>query len=462
MREGRSPSPAEPGWGWLGAVSLVLALVGIVLLVAGLLESALGGLDGGRPTNTAFVAGAVCGLLSVLAGVVGWLKTKGRGAVRAWPVFAGLIGVLVLVVGARGAYENRARPAAECRHWDSPAASSPASNVLTGVAATSASNAWAVGRCSGGDPDKTFILHWDGSTWERQPSPNVGWKINTLDGVAAASPSDAWAVGQYAPEGVSAYRPLIVHWDGTRWTRQPTPNDGQPFYSLRGVAAISSSDAWAVGPGPSGAVILHWDGTAWTQLAVPELGPGIYPSLYGVAATSSSDAWAVGSYGWLTGEPLQGVIFHWDGAAWTSQPIPHVGTGGNFLSAVTATSPSNAWAVGWRWHEDGTEQRALILHWDGEAWTHQPSPEASLGIGSGESLNGVAAASPSNAWAVGTRGQDRLVLCWNGSTWEELPSPSVGTDANILNGVTALSSQRGLAVGINGDGTAARTLVAHC
>ncbi|HKZ75675.1 MAG TPA: hypothetical protein VJ259_03320 [Actinomycetota bacterium] len=459
MREGRSGSPAEPGWGWLGAISLLLALIGIFLLFVGLVDSALGGLSGERPEGTAFVAGAVCGLLSVLAGVVGWLKTKGRGAVRAWPVFAGLIGVLVLVVGAWGGYENRARPAAECRNWDPPPAGSPTSNVLTGVAATSASDAWAVGRCSAGDPDKTFILHWDGSTWERQPSPNVGWGINTLDGVAAISPSDAWAVGQFAPEGGTSYRPLILHWDGTGWTRQPTPDDGQPFYSLRGAAATSSSDAWAVGPGNSGAVILHWDGTAWTHQAVPELGPGIYPSLFGVAATSASDAWAVGSYGWLTEEPLQGVIFHWDGVAWTSQPIPHVGTGGNFLSAVTATSPSNAWAVGWR--EDGTGQRALILHWDGKAWTHQPSPEASIAIGSGESLNGVAAASPSNAWAVGTRGQDRLVLCWNGSTWEERSS-SVGTDANILNGVAALSPSRGLAVGINGDGTAARALVAPC
>jgi len=261
------------------------------------------------------------------------------------------------------------------------------------------------------------------------------------------------------PEGEPSFRPLILHWDGTRWTRQPSPNDGQPFYSLTGAAAVSSSDAWAVGSGNSGAVILHWDGTRWTHQAVPELGPGIYPSLLGVAATSSSDAWAVGWYGGF-GEPVRGVIFHWDGSTWTIQPVPHVGTGANSLSAVTATSPSNAWAVGSR--EDGTGQRALILHWDGEAWTHQPSPEANLGIGSGESLNGIAAASPHNAWAVGARGQDRLVLCWNGSTWEERSSPGVGTDANILNGVTALSVSRALAVGINGDGTAARTPVAHC
>jgi len=458
MREGRSPSSVEPGWGWLGAVSLVLALVGIVLLVAGLFESALGGLDGGRPTNTAFVVGAVCGLLSVLAGVVGWLKTKGRGAVRAWPAVAGLIGGLVLVVGVRGAYENRPGPIGACPNWDSPppAGMTGTFGVLNGVATTSPSDAWAVGWC--GRP-WTLILRWDGSTWERERSPNGSTGHNYLYGVAATSSSDAWAVGEYAAEGVSANLPLILHWDGRRWTQKPTPTDGQSFYSLRAVAATSSSDAWAVGLDPSGAVILHWDGTAWTRQLLPELGPSIYPSLFGVAATSPSNAWAVGSYGGF-GEPVRGVIFRWDGSTWSSQLIPHVGTGGNSLAAVSATSSSNAWAVGS--YEDGTGQRALILHWDGDAWTHQPSPEASIGIGSGESLNGVAATSPSNAWAVGTRGQDGLVLCWNGSTWTERSSPSVGTGANILNGVTALSAAKGWAVGVNSDGTVARTLVAPC
>ena len=106
MREERSRSPAEPGWGWLGAISLLLALVGGFVLVGGLLESAFGGMGGGCPNpGPAFAVGAVCGLASVLAGVVGWLKTKGR-MVSAWMVFAGSIGGLVLVVGARGAYEN--------------------------------------------------------------------------------------------------------------------------------------------------------------------------------------------------------------------------------------------------------------------------------------------------------------------------------------------------------------------
>jgi hypothetical protein len=39
------------------------------------------------------------------------------------------------------------------------------------------------------------------------------------------------------------------------------------------------------------------------------------------------------------------------------------------LSAVDATSATNAWAVG----TYGTF-KTLILHWDGTAWTQVPSP----------------------------------------------------------------------------------------
>jgi hypothetical protein len=454
MREGRSRPPVEPRWRRLRALSLGLALSGIVLLVIGTLDNFSGGLSGERPDPTAFVAAAVCGFASFLAGVVGWVKTSGRDVVRAWPLAAGVIGGLVVFAGVRGAYEN-SRPPAACRDWD-VAGSAPATNALNGVAATSASNAWAVGRCSAGSPDKTLILHWDGSSWERQPSPNVGWGINVLRGVAASSASEAWAVGGYAPEGGTNYNVLIARWDGVRWTRQPSPVDGEPA-ELAGVALTSSSNAWAVGWSNSGAVILHWDGSMWTDQAPPDLGAGVYPYLLGVAATSDRDAWAVGRYGGWTEDPVRAVVFHWNGTAWTNLAVPRVGAGDNILNAVSAASPTDVWAVGS--YEHGTGTRALILHWDGEAWTRDRLPDPRSG--SYESLTGVAAASPNTIWAVGVRHQDAIVLCWNGSTWEERPGPDVGTGANLLNGV-GTSASSAWAVGLGGDGTAARMQLPSC
>jgi len=105
----------------------------------------------------------------------------------------------------------------------------------------------------------------------------------------------AWAVGTSATpyySATSGASTVIVHWDGTTWTRIPSPNPGSESY-LRGVAATSPTDAWAVGNSYTAtglkSVIEHWDGTAWTPV------PSQNSPLYGVAATSPANAWAVGS-----------------------------------------------------------------------------------------------------------------------------------------------------------------------
>jgi hypothetical protein len=42
---------------------------------------------------------------------------------------------------------------------------------LSGVAATSAASAWAVGGTSSGATGGSLILHWNGTAWKRVPSP---------------------------------------------------------------------------------------------------------------------------------------------------------------------------------------------------------------------------------------------------------------------------------------------------
>jgi hypothetical protein len=69
-------------------------------------------------------------------------------------------------------------------------------NFLNGVAATSASNAWAVGSAANGVADLTLILRWNGTSWVQVPSPNPG-SSNDLNAVAASSPTNAWAVGSF-------------------------------------------------------------------------------------------------------------------------------------------------------------------------------------------------------------------------------------------------------------------------
>src|SRR6266568_2309427 len=78
------------------------------------------------------------------------------------------------------------------------AATTAAVATFSGVAATSSSNAWAVGTWSQSNTTyKTLIERWNGTAWKVQTSPNPApgdWDENVLNGVAGLSSSDAWAV----------------------------------------------------------------------------------------------------------------------------------------------------------------------------------------------------------------------------------------------------------------------------
>src|SRR5215470_16715491 len=81
-------------------------------------------------------------------------------------------------------------------------------------------------------------------------------------------------------------------------------------------------------------------------------------------------------------------------------------TGTGVLNDVVAISPTNAWAVG---HYGGLfHPKTLVEHWNGTAW-HRISVSPSAGW-----LNGVAATSARDVWAVGLTHSRALILHFNG------------------------------------------------
>jgi hypothetical protein len=191
--------------------------------------------------------------------------------------------------------------------------SSRAGMNLTAVTATSSSNAWAVGctgenSCSANGPpgQRTLILHWNGMTWKQVTSPNPAGSSdnNFLYGVAATSATNAWAVGTYT-QG-AGMQTLIARWNGTAWKQVASPNPNSFFSVLSAVAVTSSASAWAVGAAEnsnaegSGSLVAQWDGTAWKKVPSPSPGP-LFTQLYGVTAPSSTHIWAVGAYQDSTG-----------------------------------------------------------------------------------------------------------------------------------------------------------------
>jgi len=108
-------------------------------------------------------------------------------------------------------------------------------------------------------------------------------------------------------------------------------------------------------------------------LVVPSPSPGAEQNiLYGVAAISDSDVWAVGaredSAGlWHT------LTEHWNGSHWSIVSSVDPGVNGNQLYAVKAVASNDVYAVGQQ-AGAGFPNRALIEHWDGNAWRVTPSP----------------------------------------------------------------------------------------
>jgi hypothetical protein len=213
---------------------------------------------------------------------------------------------------------------------------------------------------------------------------------------------------------------------------------------VRQEAAASSADR--------GPVIEFWDGTSWTQQADPI--PGGFGLLSAITARSADDAWAVGSH---TSE-VGALAEHWNGSSWQQVAVPSPsGAKSVSLSGVAEVSPANVWAVGeWfgkrkdAWGEDAS---TLVEHWDGSSWTIIPSlpPRGSA------TLSAVAPLSATNIWAVGgyethPGGLSRtLVLHWNGTAWKRVASPHPGSGQKYsdssLSGVAAISSKSAWAVG---------------
>jgi hypothetical protein len=195
---------------------------------------------------------------------------------------------------------------------------------------------------------------------------------------------------------------------------------------LTGVATNSSRDAWAVGITPLGPpdrpILAHWDGRTWKKFSTAAL-----PSFGGLAAVTpvKGGDWVVGHAGYVpegTIGHVRPLILRLSGKTWKRMPLPDTGKGE--LNAVTATSASNAWAVGYI--NDGPP---LILHWNGRAWKRVPFPK----IGTGNFLRGVAATSATDAWAVGNHRGKALIVHWGGKRWR--PGRHAASGGSLRNAV---------------------------
>src|SRR5436309_5735107 len=289
----------------------------------------------------------------------------------------------------------------------------PTDNFLEGISGISATDIWAVGAfINAGNAGQPLIEHYDGANWTANTFPSIGSGDNILFGVTAISATNAMAVGfQRLNNSTAPAQTLAINYDGIQWTAGTTPNVGTGSNAFLAVAAGAANDLWAVGRSTSVSgyrqtLIEHFTGSSWAVVASPN-GTSSNNYLYGVSVLGATSAWTVGFYFDPSVGRTRSLIERWNGTSWTLVPSPSVGLPANpfdELFSVKAISDSDVWVVGDAnsgvLDSSGIPTAGVTLteHWNGSTWTAISSGNASSGF---NEFNAVAAASPTNVWAVG-------------------------------------------------------------
>jgi len=134
------------------------------------------------------------------------------------------------------------------------------------------------------------------------------------------------------------------------------------------------------------------------------------------------------------------------GTSWQVDSSPNpAGSTASQLNGVFAASHTEAWAVGQtRVAASGDGFETLIEEWNGSTWSVVPGAPASA---SASSLNGVAGTGPSDIWAVGQNASTSFIEHWNGQSWSDVASPASEPPDGQLNAVSADSPADAWAAG---------------
>jgi hypothetical protein len=189
---------------------------------------------------------------------------------------------------------------------------------LFGVAAATASDVLAVGGYNPGESPtavltRPYAEHWNGSGWTATGvplKPVYSSQNAQLNGVTEVAHNDGWAVGTVSDLSSLASQTLAYHWDGTSWQRFPTPDPAGSSQGnqLNAVAARGAGDIWAAGGDgyPAASLVLHWNGSTWAQVRVPSIGA------LDAVTVSPADVWVAGGH----------AVEQFNGTTWASLPAP--------------------------------------------------------------------------------------------------------------------------------------------
>jgi hypothetical protein len=231
--------------------------------------------------------------------------------------------------------------------------------------------------------DAGTVLKWDGVSWSSLTSPT------TAPLYAACAQSIGLTVGGQG----GAY---VLPFNGAQWKPYPL-NLGVPS-ATPAIAALSATNVWAAFSSKGTSQIVHYDGIQWTNVSFLQ-----YPTISRIVASPQGTLWFNGVSG---GATLTGGSLHPGG-------LPVAGP-------AAAGSDTDLWMV--------TDSGGILIHSNGTT--------AGSGGPPGVSVVDVTATSPTDVWAIGL---SELWL-WNGTTWIARPLPAAAGSAGAFQRVRRTGS----------------------
>ena len=291
------------------------------------------------------------------------------------------------------------------------------------------------------------------------PSVTAPKALRTL--TAGVQLQEGWAVGseESALEGGTTYQSLL-QWQGNTWATVAPPAPIAAGASLNAVTCLSYADCWAVGSADLEAVVyginrfvapvataLHWNGQSWAQVAVPNAVAN--HDLDAVACAAYDDCWMVGSF--TQTKKKRWTLLYWNGAFTAILPDQVLAAPGSArtlpnkkyeqydIDGVACASASQCWAVGSLGLASSGSglNPVLLLEWNGVQWTFAASELPAAVVGGGYDLDAITCLAQ-GCWAVGSFGaRVPVAVYWDAAagTWTA-NSPTQGGDLESIACVT--------------------------
>jgi hypothetical protein len=272
-------------------------------------------------------------------------------------------------------------------------------NTLFGVSELPNGHTWAVGYYTNANyVDKALIERYDGSTWTVADNPSPGSQINILTGVAAISDTDVWAVGEQL-DANGTWHTLTEHFNGNTWSAVPAVDAGTSSNEFFGVKAVGSNSVYAVGSQsgrafPDKSLVERWDGSKWNVLNSPA---DNIESLQAYGVTGNDSALTIAGIRSGDAAPFNSMVAAGAPNSLVLQNTPNA-TGENDLYAVTTAADGSTYASGWSVDPSTGVYLSLIEHGVNGQWTTDPTPDPGSGS---NGFAGITAIPGGGLWAVG-------------------------------------------------------------